>query len=192
MSRITPKIKLTRKNRLLSVGLGLELGVCARLVVVNLGEIRRDEREFLYGATFTEISYAWDREVRLSAGDCLFATFTREYAVHEVFPAKVRLCSLRIVALRDGPVFVGLGCCHSNKPPLIAQKMLPLRKIAPVIMIALRLSQPPVIQNRHSKFTRARYCAALVFDSLIGQPPGESSRPRRLSQLPGWAAICKT
>ena len=171
--------------------MGLGLGVCARLVVVivNLGDIRRDAAEFIYCATFAEIAFAWDREVRLSAGDCLFATFTREYTVDEILPGKVRLCSLRVVAAR---LWVELRCRHSNKPPLIAQKMLPLRKIAPVIMIALRLSQPPVMQNRHSKFTRARYCAAFFFDSLIGQPPGESLRLQRPSQLPGWAAICKT
>lgn len=149
--------------------------------------MRRTAAEFLYGATLAENSFARDVEVRFSARNDLFATFTLKCAVDEILPGEVRLCCLRVVAPRDGSI-----CCHSNKPPLIAQKMLPLRKIAPVIMIAPKLSQPPVIQNRHSKFTRARYCAALFFDSLIGQPPGESSRPRRPSQLPGWAAICRT
>ena len=151
--------------------------------------MRRTAAEFLYGATLAENSLARDVEVRFSAGNDLFATFTLKCAVDEILPGEVRLRCLRVVAPGDGSM---RWCCHSNKPPLIAQKMLPLRKIAPVIMIALRLSQPPVIQNRHSKFTRARHCADLFFDSLIGQPPGESSRPRRPSQLPGWAAICRT
>ena len=160
---------------------------CARLVGVvedGIREIRRAAAEFIYGATLAENSFARDVEVRFSAGNDLFATFTLKCAVDEILSGKVRLCCLRVVAAR-------LWICHSNKPPLIAQKMLPLRKIAPVIMIVLRLSQPPVIQNRHSKFMRARHCAALLFDSLIGQPPGESSRSRRPSQLPGWVAICR-
>ena len=144
--------------------------------------MRRTAAEFIYCTTLAENSFARDVEVRFSAGNDLFATFTLKCAVDEV-----RLCCLGVVAPGDGSI-----CCHSNKPPLIAQKMLPLRKIAPVIKIAPRLSQPPVIQNRHSKFTRARHCAAFFFDSLIGQPPGGSSRPRRPSQLPGWAAICRT
>ena len=163
------------------LGSGLCDGLGARSVLI---EIRCTAAEFIYCATLAENSFAGDVEIRFSAGNDLFATFTLKCAVHKVFLGEIRLCCLRVVAAR-------LWECHSNKPPLIAQKMLPLRKIAPVIMIALKLSQPPVIQNRHSKFTRARHCAAFLFDSLIGQPPGESSRPRRPSQLPGWAAICR-
>lgn len=103
VSRITPRIKLTRKNRLLSMGLEMGLGVCACLDVgVCVREIRRYAAKFIYCATLAENAFARDVEVRLAAWDCLFATFTLKCAVHEVFPGKVRLCSLRIVASRDG------------------------------------------------------------------------------------------